>query len=55
MKWFSALSATFALCGIARAANSFAGSNLFYAAGLSSTERQTLFRWIVMHAYAGWC
>jgi hypothetical protein len=48
MKLFSsalAILSALAVSEVARAANSFAGSNLYYAAGLSSSQRATLFRY----------
>jgi mannan endo-1,4-beta-mannosidase len=43
MTFLSFLPALLALGNVVSAANSFAGSNLYYAAGLSSSERATLF------------
>lgn len=44
MKFFSAAITVVSLgfVGLANAANSFAGSNLYYAAGLSASQRATL-------------
>ena len=43
MKTFSFLGAVAGLLSSAFAANSFAGSNLYYAAGLTASEQTTLF------------
>ena len=44
MKFFSATITvvSLGLAGLVSAANSFAGSNLYYAAGLSASQRATL-------------
>jgi hypothetical protein len=47
MKWLGAFASCLAFNSVALAANCFAGSNLYYAAGLSSAQRATLFRYSV--------
>jgi hypothetical protein len=55
MKLLHVLPSLLAFLNVASAAKSFAGSNLYYAAGLSSSEQTTLFRYRITDSEPSLC